>query len=80
MDKPTTKRIWRCAKYYFELCLAKGQSSDTVRGKRGAETVECVATNVFVKGPAGWRLLIHHATPADEGEPPAAAPSGAVLH
>lgn len=35
MDKPTTNRIWRCAKYYFELCLAKGQSSDTVRGKRG---------------------------------------------
>lgn len=54
--------------------------SITVRGKRGAETVECVATNVFVKGPAGWRLLIHHATPAEEGEPPAAAPSGAVLH
>jgi integrase/recombinase XerD len=35
VNKPTTKRIWRCAKYYFELCLAKGQSSDTVRGKRG---------------------------------------------
>ena len=35
MQKPTTKRIWRCVKYYLELCLAKGQSSDTVRGKRG---------------------------------------------
>lgn len=35
MKKPTTKRIWRCARYYFELCLARGQSSDTVRGKRG---------------------------------------------
>tara|TARA_R110001583_G_scaffold54668_1_gene167003 strand:+ start:1718 stop:2671 length:954 start_codon:yes stop_codon:yes gene_type:complete len=35
MHKPTTKRIWRCARYYFELCLAKGQSSDTLRGKRG---------------------------------------------
>ena len=34
MVKPSTKRIWRCAKYYFELCLAKGQSSDTIRGKR----------------------------------------------
>ena len=34
MEKPTTKRIWRCVKYYLELCLAKGQSSDTVRGKR----------------------------------------------
>jgi integrase/recombinase XerD len=34
MRKPTTKRIWRCAKYYFALCLARGQSTDTVRGKR----------------------------------------------
>jgi integrase/recombinase XerD len=32
---PTTKRIWRCARDYFELCLAKRQSSDTVRGKSG---------------------------------------------
>lgn len=52
----------------------------TVRGSRGTETVECAATNVFVKGPAGWRLLIHHATQGDEGEAPAAPPSGAVLH
>lgn len=35
MQKPTTKRIWRCVKYYLELCLAKGQSSDTVRNKKG---------------------------------------------
>lgn len=52
----------------------------TVRGSHGTETVECVATNVFVKGPAGWRLLIHHATQGDEGEAPASPPSGAVLH
>jgi integrase/recombinase XerD len=35
MQKPTTKRIWRCVKYYLELCLARGQGSDTVRNKRG---------------------------------------------
>ncbi len=52
----------------------------TVRGNRGTETVECVATNVFVKGPGGWRLLIHHATQADEGEAAPAVPSGAILH
>lgn len=33
MLKPETKRIWRCVKYYLALCLAKGQASDTVRGK-----------------------------------------------
>jgi uncharacterized protein (TIGR02246 family) len=51
-----------------------------VRGERAVETVECVATNVFVKGPSGWRLLMHHASQAGEGEPAAAAPRGAVLH
>ncbi|ACJ29445.1 Phage integrase:Phage integrase,SAM-like protein [Shewanella piezotolerans WP3] len=35
MDKPTTKHFWPCVEYYLELCLAKGQSSDTVRNKRG---------------------------------------------
>ncbi|MFT5708266.1 MAG: integrase/recombinase XerD [Oceanospirillaceae bacterium] len=35
MNKPTTKRFWPCVEYYLELCLAKGQSSDTVRNKRG---------------------------------------------
>ena len=52
----------------------------TVQGRRAVETVQCVATNVFVKGPSGWRLLIHHATQAEGGEAPASAPSGAVLH
>jgi integrase/recombinase XerD len=33
MQKPTTKRIWRCTKYYLELCEAKGQAPDTIRGK-----------------------------------------------
>lgn len=52
----------------------------TVRGQRATETVECIATNVFVKGPSGWKILIHHASQAGEGEPAAAAPQGAVLH
>ena len=54
--------------------------SIAVRGRRGVEVVECIATNVFVKGPAGWKLLLHHSTQAGEGETQAAAPSGAVLH
>lgn len=54
--------------------------SIAVRGRRGVETVECIATNVFVKGPSGWKILIHHSTQAGDGEAPAAPPSGAVLH
>lgn len=33
MEKPKSRRIWRCVKYYLKVCLAKGQSSDTIRGK-----------------------------------------------
>ena len=52
----------------------------TVHGERATEAVECVATNVFVKGPSGWKILVHHASQAGEGEPAATAPQGAVLH
>ena len=50
MQKPCTNRIWRCVKYYLELCLAKGQSSDTVRGKRGGLKkffIWCLGRNVI---------------------------------
>jgi len=40
-----------------------------VEGRGGAETVEVVATNVFVRSGGGWRILVHHAgvTDADDG-------------
>lgn len=34
MKKPVTKRIWRCVHYYLKLCQAKGQATDTIRGKK----------------------------------------------
>ncbi len=33
MEKPNTKSIWPCVEYYLVLCLAKGQTTETVRGK-----------------------------------------------
>lgn len=36
MDKPESNHIWDCTQYYLKLCLAKGQSSDTVRGKKSS--------------------------------------------
>jgi uncharacterized protein (TIGR02246 family) len=32
-----------------------------VEGRGGTETVEVVATNVFVRSGGGWRILVHHA-------------------
>ncbi len=50
----------------------------TVAGQSGAAEVGCVATNVYVKYPSGWRILLHQSGPATD-EP--AAPSAAtVLH
>ena len=50
----------------------------TVSGRMGSQVVECVVTNVYVKTAAGWRILLHHGSPAAEAEP--SAPAGAVLH
>jgi len=32
---------------------------------RGGATI--VATNVYTRGPLGWRLIVHHASPAPPG-------------
>ncbi len=44
----------------------------TVRGPEGPQDVEVIATNVFVRSPMGWSLLMHHAgvaeDDADEGD------------
>jgi len=34
----------------------------------GLAPVTCYATNVYHKGPAGWRLVLHHASPAADQE------------
>ncbi len=62
------------------LCVHSVVETIRVQGRRGGETVRCAATNVYTKGPRGWRLLIHHAGPADTAESQPAAPSGALLH
>ena len=38
----------------------------TVRGQEGTEVAHCYATNVYHKGPTGWRLVMHHASAAPE--------------
>src|SRR5262249_52904500 len=40
-----------------------------------------IATNVYLRTPAGWRMVVHHASPAPgaaAGEPPSTAPK--ILH
>jgi len=49
-----------------------------VVGRTAPEVVTCVATNVYVKHAHGWRILLHHSTPATDESP--APASGTVLH
>ena len=51
-----------------------------VSGPGGTRIVECVATNVYVKTAAGWRIVLHHAAQVSEGADPVAAGTPAVLH
>ncbi|MBK4733319.1 YybH family protein [Noviherbaspirillum pedocola] len=43
------------------------------------QDLHIVATNVYLKTPVGWRIVMHHASVAP-GQAPASAPSGTVLH
>ena len=38
----------------------------TVRSQAGTEIAHCYATNVYHKGPTGWRMVMHHASAAPE--------------
>lgn len=50
MHKPNSGRLWCCCRYYFNLCLAKGQSTQTIRAKRYALKKFCswcFSNNIF---------------------------------
>ena len=38
----------------------------TVHGTESTEIAHCYATNVYHKGPTGWRLVMHHASAAPD--------------
>ena len=35
---------------------------------RGQQVVHVIATNAYVKTPAGWKMVLHHASAAPEGQ------------
>ena len=40
-----------------------------LRDAATGQTAPLVATNVYVRGPLGWRLLLHHASPSPPESP-----------
>ncbi|MEZ5702345.1 MAG: nuclear transport factor 2 family protein [Burkholderiaceae bacterium] len=51
-----------------------------VMGSDGPQTAWVVATNVYVKGVHGWRLVAHHASPGTREEPLDIMAEAQVLH
>jgi ketosteroid isomerase-like protein len=47
---------------------------------RSQRVVHVITTNAFVKTPGGWKMVLHHASPAPEGRPPIAESPAGTLH
>lgn len=39
-----------------------------VQQERTQKIVHVIATNAYIKTPAGWKMVLHHASPAPEGQ------------
>ena len=52
----------------------------TVNTDAGPRTAHVLATNVYLKGPLGWRMVAHHASPGTLEDPPEVVEAPAVLH
>ena len=51
-----------------------------VMSAEGPQSAWVVATNVYVKGAQGWRLVAHHASPGSPHEVQEIAEAASVLH
>jgi uncharacterized protein (TIGR02246 family) len=49
-------------------------------GDGDTQTVLVLVTNLYVKTPQGWRLMVHHASPANKGEVQEVVESPSTLH
>ena len=52
----------------------------TVTTDQGPRTAHVLATTVYLKGPLGWRMVAHHASPGTLEGPPEVVEAPAVLH
>jgi uncharacterized protein (TIGR02246 family) len=51
-----------------------------VNTPEGTQTGSVVATNVYLKTAEGWRMVLHHASPGNAGEPVEMVEAPSVLH
>lgn len=60
---PTRKRAVEAA----GLAMHSVVEEVMVRDGRAQRVVHVFATNAFIKTPAGWKMILHHASPAPDG-------------
>lgn len=48
--------------------------------REGPQTAYVIATNVYVRTPLGWRMLVHHASPGTDESGAELGDNGALLH
>lgn len=51
-----------------------------VTNQRGTAVINVYATNVYVKGPLGWRMVLHHASLAPGDQAAVSAMTAQILH
>jgi len=51
-----------------------------VTGSQGTQTINVLATNIYIKGSTGWQLLVHHAAPGAAMERPVHEAPPGKLH
>jgi len=66
------------------LLFGQAVTRQALASKPMAQPAAVVATNVYLRTPAGWRLLAHHASPAPQRardpSQPAARETPKILH
>jgi hypothetical protein len=51
-----------------------------VLGEEGPQTAFAIVTNVYIKTPQGWRMVLHHASPGMAREMQEIAEAPSTLH
>ena len=59
--------------------VVEGGTGIDPHGKNGDEPAHLVATNVYLKTPQGWRMVLHHVSVAP-GPAPTGMPAASSLH
>ena len=74
--RPTDVRVYRSG----TVSVHNVVEQMVLAGPLGNEVLQVLATNVYVKGPIGWQVVLHQSTPCNEGESQPVAVAVGLLH